>query len=285
MQGGDTSVLGTLPVSSLSVATLEYWPSGPTGLSRGLCSWVQDVNMGKSRAENGASGGLGLDGGQNLQEDSRPSQIFSIGQLHQKDIWNVIIYVVILRHTRRTLTSPTGDSRDSQRESSQAYQLCIGDWESGPSGAVGWKDIAVVLGHNLVEWSLQREWLKDVGVREYFFKKLSKLWKTRNGGMEYDIRYLQNCISLNMYHKVFISWLGERACWDIFSWETTCLMGNDVYQEFVVHTAVNECICGLKKGRPLLISYQMVRLVYFQIPLVWDYLMLTRLLFPFLKAL
>lgn len=42
-------------------------------------------------------------------------------------------------------------------------------------------------------------------------------------------------------------------------------MGNDVYQEFVVHTTLNACICGLKKGRPLFISYQMVRLVYFQI--------------------
>lgn len=153
-----------------------------------------------------------------------------------------------------------------------------------PLGAVRWKNIADVLGHNLVEWNLRREWLKDVGVREYYFKKLSILWKTWDGGVEYKIRYLQNCISLNIYHKVFISWLEERACWDIFSWENTCLMGNDVYQEFVVHTTLNECICGLKKGRPLFISYQMVRLVYFQIASIWDHLMLARLRFPSLKA-
>lgn len=27
-----------------------------------------------------------------------------------------------------------------------------------------------------------------------------------------------------------------------------------VYQEFVLHTTLNECVCGLKTGRPLLVS-------------------------------
>lgn len=42
----------------------------------------------------------------------------------------------------------------------------------------------------------------------------------------------------------------------LFSLGNTCLMGNDaVYQEFVLLTTLNECICGLTKGRQTLTSF------------------------------
>lgn len=57
-----------------------------------------------------------------------------------------------------------------------------------------------------------------------------------------------------MYHMVSLADF-RRGHAGIFFLGNTCLMGNDaVYQEFVLHTTLNECICGLKKGRPLLVS-------------------------------
>lgn len=65
---------------------------------------------------------------------------------------------------------------------------------------------------------------------------------------------LQNYIPSNMYHMVSLADF-RRGHAGIFFLGNTCLMGNDaVYQEFVLHTTLNECICGLKKGRPLLVS-------------------------------
>lgn len=61
-------------------------------------------------------------------------------------------------------------------------------------------------------------------------------------------------------------------------------MGNDfVHQGLVLHTPLDECVCGLKKGK-LYFLPRAVRSVCFQILLVWDYLKPTRLLFPSLKA-
>lgn len=105
-----------------------------------------------------------------------------------------------------------------------------------------------LLGHGLVEWNLQREWSKGVGVREdlFYLKKPSKLQKTWNGGVESRIRVTYRAVSL---------WVCTRrySAADLSTGHAGMVFpGNDAVQGLVLPTTLRERVCGFKKGRSLI---------------------------------
>lgn len=104
------------------------------------------------------------------------------------------------------------------------------------------------------------------------------------GGMKYKIIIIYTELGFFMFcRKVFISWFGKGGMLQYFFFLGTCISdGKLILFTRVSFTHNPEWMClWPKNGRPVFPARG--RQICFLIPSVWDDLMLTRLVFPFLN--